>query len=221
MEFIKLEIPAPDFSFEEIAKDKADFITKHFLYQGALLQFSGGSYDLLPRIEIQIRELDGSGEKLYCIIQLLNSLTEILNQFSKNANVQDIENMTKGIHRIKYKLYSIASKEANYNFDKDAFTTEEVEKYSETIDEIVQKLENLAAGQFFLGEEIQDIKDAKDDFSSLKDQFILGKPIWSKIAKGIIAPFVGKKFLEEAFDQIFKPLFKSLLSGTGIDTLLN
>jgi hypothetical protein len=213
MEYIKIEIPAPDFSFEEIAKDKADDIMTHILYPRALYQFAaGGNSDLLNRLVIEITTDLSISERLICIANLLSLLTEANKEIYRNIHlsVDDKARCGNAINKIKYKLYSLA-KDDGYNFDKNTFTDDEVYDLSNRVDTILEKLNEIQLGQEILFDELAELKE---DFASLKSDFPLGKKRWYQRAAGIVVSYAGTKGADEIY-EVLKPFLKDFFQNTA------
>ena len=216
---INIELPEPDFSFE----DKAQEIINNNLQEVTLLNYIKGVNNKIElieqKIESEIQTLYFKGERLICIVDLLNYLNNLLiqlnNEQPERMFEEDKKAFRKGVNKIKYILYSLASNTTGYDFDKNAFTNEEVSGYDSKIDEMLSALETLKMGQSALGEEIQELKD---DLNSLKNEYILGKKTWRQKATGIFFSFVGKKGSDMIWDAI-KPHVKDFVTHQGADLI--
>jgi hypothetical protein len=209
MKTVSIEIPAPDFSFEEIAKDKAKGIVRFQLHGGSLNQYIGGiNPGLVSRVETEIYTLYNAKERLLCIAELLTFLTDAVIKYNNNPfdgqSEEDKLKYSKGIDKLKYALYSIASTASGYTFDKNAFTYDEVGDLNQKIDAILSSLETVKMGQEVLGDMVEELTD---EFNSLKSSYVLGKKTWKQKATGIVVSFVGKKGSDAIWDVI-KPYMK-------------
>ena len=212
MESINFQIPAPDFSFEDIAKDKAKDIIRFYLNGNGLIQYvSGANNELSNNIESEIYTLYNKTERLLCISELINYLIQDVIKLNSNPynRYSDDDKIiySKGINKLKYILYSLASTVADYNFDTNAFTNDEVVDLNQKIDSILSVLEVIKMGQDVLGEEIEELKD---ELNSLKSAYVLGKKTWKQKATGIVVSFVSKKGSDAAWEAI-KPYIKDFL----------
>ncbi|MGN6397185.1 MAG: hypothetical protein ACTHMI_16570 [Mucilaginibacter sp.] len=212
MQNITIEIQAPDFSFEEIAKDKAQSIIRFHLYGNGLIQYvSGGNHELGDRVEAEIGTLYNKTEQLVCISELITFLTDNVIQFNNNPyngySDKDKKMYAKGINKLKYILYSLATTTCGYSFDTNSFTNEEVTELSQKIDKVLSELETIKMGNEVLGDMIDELKD---EISSLKSSYVLGKKTWKQKATGIFVSFAGNKGGDAIWDAI-KPHLKDFM----------
>ncbi|SDS11260.1 hypothetical protein SAMN05216490_0563 [Mucilaginibacter mallensis] len=213
MEFI--QIPLPDFSFDEIAKEKAKSIIQHVLHQSSLMQyFTGSNLGLKDRLEIQVSELYEDYERLICIVELLNFLVKEESILKNNIsfNTRDPSQIATGFNKIRYVLYSLAKKSANYTFDKNTFSLEEIADINSKIDNITYTLTKLEAGQEVIFNEFEEIKShISSEFEALKSLPVLGKKTFYELMFGKIATFTGDKIADEIF-KILTPQIIALLT---------
>jgi len=212
MEFIQM--PLPEFGFDEIAKEKAEFIIKHIFHHSALLQyFTGGNIGMDSRLKTEILNLEDGYERLICIVELLNFLIKEENLLKDNLsfNTRDPSLIAIGFNKIRYRLYSIAKCEANYSFDKNTFSTEETIDIYSKIDNIIYTLTRLEAGQEIIFDEFEEVKShIVHEFESLKSLPVLGKKTFYQLVLGKIASFTGDKIADFIFKEL-KPHIIALL----------
>ena len=211
-----VEIPLPEFGFDEIGKEKAQFIIQQILHQNALMQyFLGGNPGLEPRLRSAISDLFEDYEKLICIIELLNFLIREENNLKENINfnTKSPGQIANGFNKIRYVLYSLAKTNANYVFDKNTFTSDEVVNIESKINDIIYKLERLEAGQEIIFNEFELVKShITDEFENLKSLPVLGKKTFYQIVFGKIATFTGNKIADEILKEL-APYIVSLLKA--------
>jgi uncharacterized phage infection (PIP) family protein YhgE len=204
MEYIK--IPAPDFNFEDIAKQKAEEIGRHILYDnGLLLYVRGGNHELESRLQEEVLELYDENERLICIKELLNHLTKVVEGFRQYVTYtdEDVDGINKSLNKIRYILYSLAKSTTGYTFDRNAFTNAESNELDSKINGIIEALNRLQAGQEVLYNQFEEVREQiKADFELLKTDKPLGKKRFIKIALGTIGSYTGNKVADEIFAQL-------------------
>jgi len=220
METLNFQIEAPDFSFEEIAKDKAKSIIRFHLYGNGLVQYvSGGNHELGDRVEAEINTLYNKTERLVCIGELITFLTEDVIKVNSNPyngySENDKKMYAKGINKLKYILYSLATSACGYNFDTNSFTTEEVIDLDQKIDAVLSELKTVKVGNEVLGEMIEELQE---EFNSLKSSYVLGKKTWKQKATGIVVSFAGNKGSDAVWDAI-KPYLKDFMTNQAPEIL--
>jgi hypothetical protein len=207
-----IEIPLPEFGFDEIAKEKAQFIIRHILHNSSLMQyFLGGNRGLEDRLKIEISNLYEDYEKLICIVDLLNFLIneEKILKDSVSFSTRDPAPITMGFNKIRYILYSLAKNDASYTFDKNTFSNEEVLDINSKINDIIYKLERLELGQEVIFDNVEEIKSQiTQEFEALKSLPVLGKKTFYQLVFGKIATFTGDKIA----DEILKALTPSIIA---------
>jgi len=204
MEFIK--VPVPEFGFDEIAKEKAQFIIHHILHNNSLFQyFNGSNPGLESRIQLEISKLFGDYERLICIVELLNFLTIEEDKLKSNPtfSAKDPLFIVTGFNKIRYILYSLAKASANYTFDKNTFSSAEVMSIGAKIDDILYTLAKLKAGQEVIFNEFEEVKShITFEFETLKSCPVLGKKTFYQLTFGKIATFTGNKIADEIFKKL-------------------
>jgi hypothetical protein len=198
MEYI--QIPEPDFSFNEIAILKAEQLFGRVFCGPLGYQFDAGykETEFEYSVSSSIGQLYNREDKIACILEILKFLNE-------QANA---DGLTEGIKRKKYLVYTLASKLVDYNFDRAAFSNEEVSDLERKINAILIKLDEIQVGNEILFDEINELKA---DLDSLKTDVPLGKKRWYQRATGIVATFACHKGSDVIFDETLKPLLKDLI----------
>lgn len=201
-----VEIPVPEFGFDEIAKEKAQFIIQQLLHHNSIFQFfSGSNPGLKGRLEAQILELYEDYERLICIVEVLSFLAKEETSLRENVtfNSKDPAIIATGFNKIRYILYSLAKHSANYNFDTNTFSVDEFVDVNSKIDDIIYSLRKLEAGQEILFDEFENIKShISDEFEDLKKLPALGKKTFYQILFGKVSTFTGNKIAEEIFKKL-------------------
>ncbi len=206
MDYIK--IPLPDFSFNDIAKAEAERVSSAYLY-GTLTRRE--VEDRIYSISRPISDFIGQGEKLVYIGDILITLSQKLEEHKEVCRKPDGTcEAEMSIKKLQYAMYRELY-ELGYHVDQDGFTTEEITQTDGKLDQILEVLDGINSAQ----QEIQkSIEDTKDDFLSLKDDYILGKKRWYQRFKGIIVSKIGDKAFDEIWD-IIKPLVIGLWKNGG------
>jgi len=207
-----IRIPAPEFGFDEIAKEKAQFISKHILHQNSLLQyFLGGNPGIEPRLQNAVLELKGSYERLICIIELLNFLAVEEEQLKSNLtfSTRDPASVATGFNKLRYVLYSLAETDTGYTFDKNAFSLSEAVSLKTQIDELLGALHQMTSRKDELHAEFEATRtQIAAEFENLKSLPALGKKTFYQLLFGKIASFTGDKLA----DEILKALSPHILA---------
>ncbi|RFZ82009.1 hypothetical protein DYU05_15375 [Mucilaginibacter terrenus] len=231
MDYIK--IPVPNFRFEDVIKRRAnDFIEFYLsksILQGIYKGYRGNEKDTLSHIQDEWSKFSSSDGFIF-VSTLLNHILEIesseiaksksqLEAITKSKNL-DIEFISVIIEyqplldSIKYQLYTLAEK-SGFRFSADSFQLTEIASLNTKIDSILDSLETLKAGQEVVYNHIDELKE---EFSSLKTDYILGKKKWHQRAAGVVATYSGTLVADSLFDPV-KPLIHDLLSSTGTDVV--
>lgn len=210
-----IELPLPDFSFDEIAKEKAQFIIRHILHNNSLMQyFTGSNNGLENRMQIEISKLFENYERLICIVELLNFLIAEENNLKSNIsfNTKEPATIVTGFNKIRYVLYSLAKSYADYNFDRNQFNTNDIADIITQINGIVDTLCKLEAGQEVLFDKFDEVKlQIVEEFENLKTSPVFGKKTFYQLMFGKIATFTGNKIADEIF-KILAPQIIGLLA---------
>jgi len=210
MEYLK--IPLPEFSFDGIAKEKAQYIIQQLLHSNAIFQYCVGTNNGLDnRLEIAITTLSDPHERLVCIVDLLNFLIiqESNSKGNLTFNTRDPATIALGFNKIRYRLYSIAKNDANYTFDKNTFSSDEVAEIHSKINDIQFTLSKLETGQEVIFDEFEAIKShISNEFESLRTLPVLGKKTFYQLVFGKVASFAGDKIA----DEILKTLAPQILA---------
>lgn len=206
MEYI--QIPAPDFSFSEIAKSEAQKIIQNKMHVVAMFGYMQGfKIDVLEGYVISAFDrLSSKEDKLIFLSELLNYLNNHLDESNITHSQTSLPRYLDGVNKFKYFLYSQAIS-IGYSFDKNAFTSEETTSLNIKLNDIIDALSQLQAGQDVVFNHIEDIKS---DFESLKSDYLLGKKRWYQRAGGIVLSYAGTKGADEMYDAL-RPYLKKLL----------
>lgn len=218
MEFI--QIPAPDFNFETIIKQKVSLLTKNYI----TLNNISNPYISTPTVirdEIQkvLWELPEKKQIAFFINELIIHVNLLKKKYdddkekylpkNKAQLPKAIEQHNESLQEfdsLLFHLYNLLTQNG-FTIDKDVFTFEEAFDINIKLNEIISTLEILKMGHEALGAEIQDVKD---QLNSLNNSTPLGKKSFYQRATGIAVHFATDKTLEIIWEPI-KPHFTELL----------
>lgn len=204
--------PHLNLRFDEIAKEKAKFISKQILHQNSLLQyFLGGNPGIEPRLKSAVLELNDQYERLICIVELLNFLASEEGQLKSNLtfSTRDPATVATGFNKLRYVLYSLAKSDTGYEFDKNAFSMSEVVSLKTQLDELLTALHQMTGRQDEMHAEFEKTRaQIASEFEDLKSLPALGKKSFYQLLFGKIAGFTGDKVA----DEILKALSPHILA---------
>jgi hypothetical protein len=207
METVDIQIPAPDFSFSDVVKSQAlDFGRDHLTHLDIISDgIKGRIEDVYDYLREGVKRYNNKGHKIIFIGELLLFLDKQKGYTgsSNKANYLEL------ISYVQFELYCLASS-YGYDFDTNAFSNNEVVDLNSKIDSILEKLNEIQLGQEII---FDDIAELKDDFESLKSDYLLGKKRWYQRATGIVVSYAGTKGADEVYEQL-KPLFHDFFSNT-------
>jgi hypothetical protein len=103
----------------------------------------------------------------------------------------------------------------NYNFDANAFTSEEVTDLDQKINLVLSEREVIKSGQAAANDEIQELKN---ELTSLKSAYILGKKTWKQKATGIVVSYLATKGSDAGWEAI-KPYMKDFIVHQAPDII--
>jgi len=168
--------------------------------------FTGSKPGLEGRVKTGVSKLDGDYEWIVCIVEILTFLSkeEINLKDNISFNTREPARITIGFNKIRYVLYSLAKNIANYSFDKNTFSNEEVSDLHSKIDTIIFILSKIELGQEIIYDDIR--SQISKEFESLKTLPVFGKKTFYQLVFGKIASFTGDKIA----DEIFKILNRKL-----------
>lgn len=229
MDNIKIEIPAPDFSFSDVIKLKASNLTKDItkvLIRNSY-QYTDNINNLMQQIELECDKFKNKNHQVIYLIEFLNHLAALkedmtntpvillskgeFEEKSEDAKFIDI------ITQFQFFIYNLSS-HCGYHFDVTAFSQDEVNDLNTKVDAILSKLNEVQLGQEIIFDSIDELKS---DFQSLKTDFPLGKKRWYQRASGIVVSYLGTKGADEIF-ALLKPLIKELIhNDPGLMKLLS
>jgi hypothetical protein len=218
METITIQLPAPDFSFSDIAKEIAKEVCDDDLNSYGLMCLSNTDLDDYHKLDSRLRakfyDLNTEEEQLVYISEILTFLTNLdIAEFNnKSRPAQNYKYFKKEITRAQYYFYKQANS-IGYNFDGNTFNHEEVGGLNDKIDSILDSLETLKAGHEVLYNHIDELKK---EFDSLKTDYILGKKKWYQRAAGVVATYSGTLVADSLFEPV-KPLLHDLLASHASD----
>jgi hypothetical protein len=211
METINIQIPAPDFSFANMAKTIAKKVCEDDLDHTGLMYLENHNLtkhrELTYKLNSIFSELDTKEEQLVYLSEIITFLVNV-----------DIKNQSKRMPENVYLAYKMKTDMAkrffykqasriNYKFDTNAFTNDEVSDLNKKIDAALSALDTLIMGQSALGEEIQDLKD---ELTSLKSSYIYGKKTWKQKATGIVVSYLANKGADAGWDAV-KPFVSDFM----------
>jgi len=212
MEYI--QIPKPDFSFDEIAKEKAEFIIYRLFAGNGIKQYSYGRDETFHNRVIAEIETLGKNEKILCIARLLDYLINNRSQIGSDILYTDEQKVQyiMGVNKIRYHLYQYGS-DLGYDFRINTFSEEEAQSINIKINEILEIVKVVKIGQEVLGEELQELKD---ELESIKSEKALGKKITLQRLKGVTLEFLLGKLKDESYDVV-KTALIALLAQQGLN----
>ena len=213
MEYV--QIPSPEFGFDDIAREKARLVIKDILHQNSLLQyFLGGNSGLEQRLQNKVLTLSGNYERIICVVELLNFLLTEEEHLKNNLTFSTREpaQIATGFNKIRYVLYSLARAETGYTFDKNAFSIAKVMSINTKIEDILFALQKLEVGQEVIFNEFDAVKGhITEEFQQLKSLPALGKKTFYQLMFGKVASFTGNKLADEIF-KVLSPHIVAILA---------
>lgn len=222
MEYIK--IPMPDFSLSDEVKKKAVDTAKSYLRTGTIKSFAYGHKNSRDKFYLLIEQdfyfFRKDEDKLLYISEFfayiislypeLNIPEKAFNSFGPPHDLPPLKDdslVTDKLNELKFFLYNLAS-QMGYNFDRNAFDSEEVNDLERKINAILIKLDEIQVGNEVIFNEVEGLKTKlKEDFKSLKSDYPLGKKRWYQRAAGIVVSYAGTKGADEVYGQL-KPLIR-------------
>ena len=201
MEYI--QIPLPDFSFSEFAKEKAEEICRYELglNDSYVMLLSINNPDAQNRFDEYLDELATNGDKIIYLSVILTHLSVTLNKAKSTTSEEQYKYLIQTVNKVKYFFYKQAAS-IGYNFDINAFSDNEISDLSEKIDRILEKLNEIQLGEEILFNEMDELKN---DYQSLKSDYPLGKKKWYQRFLGISVSYAGEKGADAILEKL-KPL---------------
>lgn len=223
METLNIQIPAPDFDFESIAKKRAKDIIDLYIY---LNNFSNPYLGTSDKIKDDVRadfydlkeqylQIVFLNEILLRIVQIKSEHEDIAKKYlvegqkiKTSINLKH-EGTLDSLNEMQFFIYRLID-DTGFNLDKNAFNNDEVSDLNSKINSIIEKLNEVQLGQEII---FDDITVLKKDFESLKSDYPLGKKRWYQRAAGVVVSYAGTKGADEVYEQL-KPLFREFFSKT-------
>ena len=198
-----IQIPIPDFSFTEFAKEKADEVCKDELKLNGqyIMLLSINNTDIQRMFNTYLNELATKEEKITYLSVILTHLSTAYVKAKDDYSERDYGYLGDRVKKVKHFFYKQAVS-IGYNLDQNAFTDEDVSELKTKIDAILSKLDEVQMGQEII---FDDLTELKSDFESLKADFLLGKKRWYQRLLGVSVSYAGEKGADAILEQL-KPL---------------
>lgn len=228
----KIEIPIEDTLFEKVSTDKAVNLIKVYLYTGSVTNGYDDNINVIKsKFEENFNQLASIGDKLlFSKIVLLHLAKEkekgirswqhqlLKDKLTVVLRQNEAEEENQKFEDLQYFIHKLLSKEKVY-LNSDAFTIDEVESIHSKIDDIINSLTEIKAGQEVIFNEFELVKSGiKSDVESLKPEVVLGRNKFFKLVLGSIGSYTGNKVADEIFAQL-RPSIISLLDTQGTHLL--
>lgn len=222
MNTVNISVPAPNFDFDVVAQKKAKNIINLYIYIGNFTNpYINTTEKIIQDIKSDFYYLKELRLKIVFVNEIILSVVKIKSEHEDNvvkyssksnklsSHNQLIQDSTlDSLNEMLFFLYGLL-RDSGYNLDTNTFSNEEVSDLNSKIDSILQKLNEIQLGQEII---FDDIAELKNDFESLKSDYISGKKRWYQRAAGIVVSYAGTKGADEVYEQL-KPLLHDFFTN--------